>query len=157
VKRFLFPPRLLADVDKFILGRVKIPDSVANKQLDVKIQLERNDMQDNMKKAQLERDMTDVNVNKINLEATKTLRIAQANANLVRKQATADAKAIVEKATFDGLANLYTECGITSAKHKASLDYLRTLESRAVNSDTLSKDNVGVVYLSDNNVLKTTT
>jgi len=150
--RLAAPPDLFATLDQFILGRVQIPDSVANKQLDVKIQLERNAMQSNLKRAQLERDVTSVEVNKINLQADYALRIADANAKLLQEQGKAEAKRIVDAARYNGYKTLYDACGITSAKHKASFDYIRTLNRRA----DVSGADLAVTYI-DNHVVQHTT
>lgn len=124
-------PSVHVKLDRFLLGRVQIPETVAQKQLDVKIQNERNDMESNLKKAQLERDLTDVEVNKINLQKDSVTRIANANAVLTREQGIAQAKVIVDRAYYEGYANLFSRVNITSGSHKASLDYLRTLSRRA--------------------------
>lgn len=151
--RLVEPPSLHAHLDQLVLGRVQIPSSVAQKQLDVKVQLERNDEQTNLKAAQLERDQTDVMVNKINLQAVAALRIANANAKLTSERGAAEARDIIERAKADGLALALTRTGLTADDHKASYDYLRTVAARAQAGS--GSDSLSVTYLHPNAVTPT--
>lgn len=51
VKRFNDPPSVHATLDQFLLGRIAIPDPVAEKQLEAKIQNERNDKEQFLQQA----------------------------------------------------------------------------------------------------------
>lgn len=140
-------PSLHVTLDQLILGRVQIPDSVAQKQLDVKVQLERNDEQTNLKKAQLERDQTQVLVNDINLRAQANLRIARAEAELTVERGKAEARDIVSTQLADGLAKAFNATGLHSVKHKASYDYLRTLAARTAGGAGGVTDSLSVSFL----------
>jgi len=47
-------------MDQFHLGRIRIPESVATKQLESKVQNERNGREQFLQEAQIEREMTAV-------------------------------------------------------------------------------------------------
>ena len=64
--------RLHVRLDQFHLGRIKIPTSVAAKQLEARVQNEKNDMEEFLQKAQTERERTTVEVNKICKGATNS-------------------------------------------------------------------------------------
>jgi len=138
-------PSLHANLDLLILGRVQIPDSVAQKQLDVKVQLERNSEEINKKAATLERSETDVLVNKVKLQAEYQLRVAEATAKLTNEQGRAEAIDIVESAKADGFAQLVEDCGLEKQEHILSFDYLRTVGKKAADDNAA----LSLTYLSD--------
>ena len=79
-KRWNDPPALHCDLDQFHVGRIQIPEAVARKQLETKLQNERNDKEAFFQQAQIERELTAVDVNVIMLEKEKVLRTARAEA-----------------------------------------------------------------------------
>ena len=105
-------------------------------------------MENNLKMAQLERDLTDVEVNKINLQSQSVARIAEANAQLTAQEGQTQSKLVVEKANYEGFTSLYAACSITDQKHKASFDYLRTMSTRLAASNS----KLHVTYLENNAV-----
>lgn len=141
-------PSVHATLDQFHLGRIQIPDTVASKQLESKIQNERNDREDFLQKAQLERETTAVEVNKINLETNKILRTATANANLLVANAQAEAVQIKSNADIHGTTLLFEKSGIELQEEKISFSYIRNL---------MKRENVDLTidYLSGENILKT--
>ncbi len=147
-KRWDARPNLHCELDQFHLGRIRIPDSVATKQLQSRIQNERNDKEKFLQKAQLERELTAVDVNAIDLESLKILRTAEAEASLLRAKAIAEATRITAQAQINGTRLLLESSDISTQDHKSAFTYIRTLRNR--------KDlDVDVSYLSSDNVLRT--
>jgi len=148
-KRWNDKPALHCDLDQFHVGRIQIPDTVARKQLETKLQNERNDKEAYLQQAQIERELTAVDVNAVLLEKEKVLRTANAAGSLVKAKATAQAQAIVLNAQNAGFKSLFSAANITQQKHKLALDYIRGLRQR--------KDNtaVEVGYYTADSVLKT--
>lgn len=142
-------PQLHCTLDQFHLGRIQIPDTVAEKQLNSRIQNERNEMEDSLQKSAIEREMTAVDVNTINLQKEKLLSKANAEANLLRANARAEAARIVQEAQINGTQRLFAASGITSQEQMTAFTYIRTLTNR--------KDvDLDVSYLSADNILRTT-
>ena len=141
-------PNLHCRLDQFHLGRIRIPDSVASKQLESRVQNERNDMETFLQQAQIEREMTKVEVNQIDLKTTKELRTAEAQASLVRTKAFAEAELIKAQAGINGASMLLEAAGIETQDHKTAFTYIKTLRDRK----QLAMD---VSYLSDESVVRT--
>ena len=70
-KRWNEKPALHCDLDQFHVGRIQIPEAVARKQLETKLQNERNDKESFLQQAQIERELTAVDVNEVLLEKEK--------------------------------------------------------------------------------------
>jgi hypothetical protein len=143
-------PSLHCTLDQFHVGRIRIPDSVATKQLESKVQNERNDREQFLQQAQLERELTEVEVNVINLERQKVLRTAEAQASLLRSKARSEAARIKAQAQINGTTLLLKAAEIVTQDHITAFTYIRVLRNR----DTVDVD---VSYLSADNVLRTTT
>ena len=141
-------PSLHCTLDQFHLGRIRIPDSVADKQLESRVQNERNDQEEFLQQAQIERELTAVEVNAINLDTIKVLRTAEAEASLIRAIAVAEAERITAQAGINGTQLLLTASGIETQDHKTAFSYIRTLRNR----DTVDID---VSYLPADTVLRT--
>lgn len=142
-------PPLHCTLDQFHLGRIRIPDSVADKQLQTRIQNERNEMEESLQEAEIVREQTAVEVNTIHLEKERLLRTVEAEGSLLRANARAEATRIVQEAQINGTKMLFGETGIVSQEHMTAFTYIRTLINRDVDLD--------VSYLSEDNVLRTTT
>eukprot|EP00339_Tiarina_fusa_P002084 CAMPEP_0117020172 /NCGR_PEP_ID=MMETSP0472-20121206/15374_1 /TAXON_ID=693140 ORGANISM="Tiarina fusus, Strain LIS" /NCGR_SAMPLE_ID=MMETSP0472 /ASSEMBLY_ACC=CAM_ASM_000603 /LENGTH=313 /DNA_ID=CAMNT_0004725319 /DNA_START=158 /DNA_END=1099 /DNA_ORIENTATION=+ len=141
-------PSLHCMLDQFHLGRIQIPDSVANKQLESRVQNERNGREEFLQQAQLERELTAVEVNTIELERERILRTAQAQASLLRSKAQSEAARIKAQAQINGTKLLLEAAGFVTEDHVSAFSYIRTLRNR----DNVDID---VSYLSANNVLRT--
>lgn len=141
-------PSLHCILDQFHLGRIQIPESVAEKQLEGQVQNERNDKEKYDQQAQVERELTDVEVNSILLEKDKVLRTAQAEAALLRARAEAESERLKAEAHVTGARILFDTTGITTQEHVTAFTYIRTLANR----EDLDLD---VSYLSSDNVLRT--
>lgn len=136
-------------LDQFLLGKISIPNVVAEKQLESKIQNERNDREKFLQEAVVERDLTGVEVNSILLERNKVLRTANAQASLTKSKATSLSQKIVQDAQNNGAMALFEAAGISTQEHKISFGYIRTLLEKG---DGLDLD---ISYLNGENVLKT--
>ena len=143
-------PPLHCSLDQFHLGRIQIPDSVARKQLESRVQNERNSKETFLQRAQLERELTDVEVNSINLEQDKVLRTAKAEASLLRARATSEAKQIKADAQVNGTVFLFQAADIVNQEHMTAFTYIRALTSR-------EDVNIDIGYLSPDNVVRTKT
>jgi SPFH domain / Band 7 family. len=149
-KRWDVKPSLHATLDQFHVGRIQIPDVVALKQLTAKIQVEKNKEEEFLQQARIEREITAVEVNTINLEKEKHLKEAKARANLIVANAFAESERIKNGAINTGTRGMLTELGINSEEHSTAYTYIRTLQNRRQNLG------VSISYLSDENVVKTT-
>jgi hypothetical protein len=147
-KRWDIHPSVHCNLDQFHLGRVRIPESVADKQLDSRIQNERNDREASLQKAALEREHTAVEVNSIYLEQDNTLRTARAEASLLTAKARAEAKHVTTMAEINGTKLLFEAVGIRDQDQMTSVTYIRTLANR----DSLEMD---VSYLTPDSVIRT--
>jgi regulator of protease activity HflC (stomatin/prohibitin superfamily) len=143
-------PPLHCTLDQFHLGRINIPDTVAQKQLQTRIQNERNQMEEFLQKAQIERERTAVEVNALVLKKDKLLASAKAEADLLRANANAEANRIIQEAKINGTALLFSAAGISSQEEMMAFTYIRTLKNRK-NLD------LDISYLSSDNVLRTST
>jgi len=148
VSRWNEAPVLHVKLDQFHVGRIKIPDSVAEKQLQSKLQIETNDKEKFLQEAKVEREKTAVKVNEVNLQKERLLLETQAEASKTRAQAVADAEQIKTKAFNDGLVNLLSELGIDQQPDKIAYGYIRALQNR-------EDLDLTVTHLSDDNVLRT--
>jgi len=147
-ERWEIPPALHCRLDQFHLGRIRIPETVATKQLEARVQNERNDREQFFQQAQVERELTKVEVNQINLQTVKELRTAEAQASLIRKKAIAEAQLIREQAGINGTKQLLEAVGITSQDHKTAFTYIKALRDR-------SDMRLSVSYLSPESVVRT--
>lgn len=148
-ERWNASPSLHCRLDQFHLGRIKIPQSVATKQLESRVQNERNDREEFLQKAATERERTTVDVNKIDLVTNKTLRTARAEASLIRMKALAEAQLIQAQAGINGTRMLLEAAGIETQDHKTAFTYIRTLRDR-------KQLDIAVSYLAEDSVLRTT-
>jgi len=147
-ERWSFPPKLHCYVDQFHLGRIRIPESVATKQLEAQVQNERNGMEKYLQQAQIERQLTAVEVNQIYLETVKELRTAEAEASLIRTKARAEAELLKAQAKINGTKLLFQAADILTQDHMTAFTYINTLRDR----DDL---NLAVSYLSEDGVVRT--
>lgn len=150
ISRWDQPPTVHATLDQFLLGRIAIPPEVAEKQLEAKIQNERNDREQYLQEAKIERELTDVEVNSILLEKEKLLRTAKAEAQLTTAKATAESQRVVADAEKQGALGLFTAAGITEQEHKIAFAYIRTLTERGDKTTDLD-----ISYLNPDSVLRT--
>lgn len=141
-------PSMHCELDQFHVGRIRIPETVAQKQLEATLQNERNDREKFLQQAKIEREKTAVDVNAINLEREKVLRTARAEASLLRSKAKSEADKIRAEAQVNGTRILFTAADIVTQEHMTSFTYIRALRKRS----DLTLD---VSYLSPDNILRT--
>jgi hypothetical protein len=143
------PPALPCVLDQFHLGRVKISETVAQRQMEARIQVERNDREDFLQQAQVEREVTSVTVNQIMLQEQTTLRTAEAEASLIRARATVEAKETLVEADTNGTQNLVTTLGFDTQESVIAQQYIQALMG---NPNDVT---VELSYLPAENVVKT--
>mmetsp|Transcript_37477 Transcript_37477/g.77736 ORF Transcript_37477/g.77736 Transcript_37477/m.77736 type:complete len:313 (+) Transcript_37477:1654-2592(+) len=147
VTRWNEKPSLHCQLDQFHLGRIRIPDSVADKQLENQVQNERNDKEEYLQLAELEREETKVQVNRIHLNQVKQLRTANAESSLIRAQAAAEAERLQSQAQLDGTQLVFQAAGIDTQDRMAAFTYIRTLKERdTVNMDLTNIDPNSVLH-----------
>jgi hypothetical protein len=76
---------------------------------------------------------TDILSSQFRNNATQTMAFSEAQAQLKREQAKADALKRIEVARIDGLTSICSRLGITQPKHINSLQYLQTLKDSKEN------------------------
>ena len=141
-------PSMHCTLDQFHVGRIRIPETVAQKQLEATLQNERNDREQFLQQAKIEREKTAVDVNAINLEKEKVLRTAEAEASLLRSKAKSEADKIRAEAQVNGTRILFNSADIVTQEHMTSFTYIRALRNR----DDMTLD---VSYLSPDNIVRT--
>mmetsp|Transcript_26261 Transcript_26261/g.31760 ORF Transcript_26261/g.31760 Transcript_26261/m.31760 type:complete len:316 (+) Transcript_26261:65-1012(+) len=147
-KRWEDRPSLHCALDQFHIGRIRIPEVVAERQLESRTQHERNDREAFLQQAQVERELTAVDVNYIKLEREKMLRTAEAEANFTRAKAVSEARQIMAEAQINGTRMLFDAAGFVNQDHMMAFTYIRTLRNR----DEIEID---VSYLAPDTVLRT--
>jgi len=141
-------PQLHVTLDQFHIGRIKIPESVASKQLEALVQNERTAKEKHLQDATLEREVTEVLVNEINLKAEKLLKNSKAKARLLVANSESESMRITLAAMNKGTKDLLNEIDLVGQNETIAYMYLRNLQNRA-NLD------LSVSYLSDENIVKT--
>jgi regulator of protease activity HflC (stomatin/prohibitin superfamily) len=142
-------PPIHCILDQFHLGRIKIPETVAQKQLQAQLQNERNQMEQHLQDAQVERELTKVDVNAITLSTDKMLATARAEANLRVANARVNAARIVQEAEINGTKALFVAANIVDPEQMTAFMYIRTLKNREGAYD------LSVSYLSPESVVRT--
>merc|ERR1719469_885440 len=106
-------------------------------------------MESFVQQARIERELTDVEINTINLEKDFLMRTSKAEAILTRAKANLNADRILAKANRNGTRTLFEAADITSQDHRMSFSYIRTLK----NHKNIELD---VTFLSSDNIVRTT-
>uniref|UniRef100_A0A7S2WAX2 Band 7 domain-containing protein n=1 Tax=Eucampia antarctica TaxID=49252 RepID=A0A7S2WAX2_9STRA len=141
-------PQLHVTLDQFHIGRIRIPKTVATKQLEALVQNERTAKEQYLQDARLEREKTAVQVNTINLQTDQLLRNTKAQAALIVANANAKSEEIKLSALNNGTRDLLQSIGIKSQNETIAYTYIRNLQNR-------ENLNLMVSYLSDENIVKT--
>lgn len=142
-------PQLHVNLDQFHIGRIRIPESVATKQLEALVQNERTAKEQYLQEARLEREETAVQVNTINLKTDNLLRNTKAEAAFMLAKANAEAEKIMLSASNEGTKSLLQAIDLKGQNGTIAYTYIRNLQKRANLDLTVS-------YLSDENIVKTT-
>ena len=117
-----------AVVPYIFLSAVTIPSQVSGKQLATAIQLQNNAQQIYTSQAAVIRATTNQLVNQIENNATLLIQTATAQATQIVQNAQTNATNTIQEARRSGLAYYYSAVNMTLPKHKASLDYITTLQ-----------------------------
>lgn len=141
-------PSVHCVLDQFHLGRIRIPPSVAEKQMASRIQNELNDRESFLQQAQLERELTAVQVNEKLLAKDKTLRTAEAEASLTRAKAQAEATRLTAEAQINGTKLLFEAAEINQQTDMTAFTYIQTLANR-------KNFEMDVSYLQPESVIRT--
>merc|ERR1711862_425209 len=141
-------PSVHCTLDQFHLGRIRIPESVVEKQMASKIQNELNDRESFLQQAQLERELTAVQVNSKLLEKDRILRTAEAQANLERSKAKSEAARITAEAQINRIKALFEVAEISEQDDMTAFTYIRNLANR----DNIELD---LSYLQPDSVIRT--
>lgn len=142
-------PQLHVNLDQFHIGRIRIPESVATKQLEALVQNERTAKEQYLQEARLEREETAVQVNTINLKTDNLLRNTKAEAAFMLAKANAEAEKIMLSASNEGTKSLLEAIDLKGQNGTIAYTYIRNLQKRTTLDLTVS-------YLSDENIVKTT-
>ncbi|XP_065051573.1 uncharacterized protein LOC135681176 [Rhopilema esculentum] len=111
----------------FQMEEVDITDDQQKKFLQTVIEREKRDTEDFKQQEKIERKKTDQKKVKIENDALEVKQNAAAKSSLIKAQADASAKALVENARNSGLQQIFEAVNITAETHKKSLDYIRTM------------------------------
>jgi len=84
-------------------------------------------MEDFIQQANLEREKTKVEVNRIDNRRVKVLRTAEADAKLIVSNAQANASRLTAQARINGTRRVFRAAEIFTQDHKSALNYLRSL------------------------------
>lgn len=120
---------LFAYMPLFQLTTVKIPHQLSKRFENALLLHEKNEEAKLRLESAVIRKETLLKTKTITNTANVILQSATANATLIKKLASAEAKLMVENARIDGLSHIYRQLNITSEKDKTAFDYLRTLKS----------------------------
>jgi uncharacterized protein YgiM (DUF1202 family) len=113
---------------------IDVPDRVMERRLLGLVRDLEKEREEYINQEALVKKQTDILANQFRNNATQTVAFADAQAQLIREQAKADALKRVEIARIDGVSSMCSTLGVTQPKHINSLQYLYTLKD--------SKDNV---------------
>ncbi|XP_005090572.1 uncharacterized protein LOC101853991 [Aplysia californica] len=118
---------LWVDVKFFQMGRIEIPDDVADRYLKALTLKEEVAREEFLQEAAVVRKGTVALVHDIKNQAKEVRETAQAQSKLINTVSQANYTATVEKARSEGLKHLYQRLNIVDQDTKNSFDYLRTL------------------------------
>ncbi|CAF2065989.1 unnamed protein product [Rotaria magnacalcarata] len=122
-----------AEVRYLQLHDIDVPDRVMERRLLGLVRDLEKEREEYINQEALVKKQTDILVNQFRNNATQSVAISDAQAQLKRERAKSDALKRVEISRIDGLALMCSTLGITQAKHINSLQYLRTLRESSDN------------------------
>lgn len=120
---------LFVEVRYLQLHDIDIPYQVNERRLLQLVRTLEEEREESHRKETKVRKETEVMVAQIKNEANEILESAKANASLVINQAEVNASRIIENVHNTGLQKMFNELGLTSNKHKTSLNYIRALKN----------------------------
>ncbi|CAF0733979.1 unnamed protein product [Adineta steineri] len=122
-----------AEVRYLQLHDIDVPDRVMERRLLGLVRDLEKEREEYLNQEALVKKQTDILANQFRNNASQSVAFSDAQAQLKREQAKADALKRVEIARIDGLSSMCSTLGITQAKHIGTLQYLRTLKDSADN------------------------
>lgn len=117
--------RLYLDID--------VPDRVMERRLLGLVRDLEKEREEHLNQEALVKKQTDILASQFRNNATQSVAFSEADAQLKRDQAKADAAKRVEIARIEGLSSMCSTLGISQPKHISTLQYLRTLKDSADN------------------------
>jgi uncharacterized protein YgiM (DUF1202 family) len=112
---------------------IDVPERVMERRLLGLVRDLEKEREEYLNQEALVKKQTDILANQFRNNATQSVAFSDAQAQLKREQAKADALKRVEMARIDGLASMCSRLGVTQAKHISTLQYLRTLKDSSEN------------------------
>lgn len=112
---------------------IDVPDRVMERRLLGLVRDLEKEREEYINQEALVKKQTDILVNQYRNNATQSVAISEAQAQLKRERAKADALKVVETARIDGLSTMCSALGIVQPKHINTLQYLRTLKDSSDN------------------------
>jgi len=117
----------------FVNLDIDVPERVMERRLLGLVRDLEKEREEYLNQEALVKKQTDILANQFRNNATQSVAFSDAQAQLKREQAKADALKRVEIARIDGLTSMCSALGITQAKHISTLQYLRTLKDASDN------------------------
>lgn len=115
------------------IADIDVPDRVMERRLLGLVRDLEKEREEYLNQEALVKKQTDILANQFRNNASQSVAFANAQAELKREKAKADAAKRVELARIEGLSSMCSALGITQPKHISSLQYLRTLKDSADN------------------------
>ncbi|CAF1182284.1 unnamed protein product [Rotaria sp. Silwood1] len=122
-----------AEVRYLQLHDIDVPERVMERRLLGLVRDLEKEREEYINQEALVKKQTDILVNQYRNNATQSVAFSEAQAQLKRERAKADALKRVEIARIDGLTAMCSTLGITQPKHISTLQYLRTLKDSTDN------------------------
>jgi len=122
-----------AEVRYLQLHDIDVPERVMERRLLGLVRDLEKEREEYLNQEALVKKQTDILANQFRNNATQTVAYADAQAQLKREQAKADALKRVELARIIGLTDMCSALGIAQPKHITTLQYLRTLKESSDN------------------------
>jgi len=122
-----------AEVRYLQLHDIDVPERVMERRLLGLVRDLEKEREEYLNQEALVKKQTDILANQFRNNASQSVAFAEAQGQLLREKAKADALKRVEISRIDGLTAMCSTLGITQAKHVSTLQYLRTLKDAADN------------------------
>jgi FKBP-type peptidyl-prolyl cis-trans isomerase (trigger factor) len=119
----------------FLVSRldIDVPERVMERRLLGLVRDLEKEREEYLNQEALVKKQTDILANQFRNNATQSVAFSDAQAQLAREQAKANALKIVEIARIDGFVSMCQRLGIQNSKERSSLQYLRTLRDSSDN------------------------
>ena len=112
---------------------IDVPDRVMERRLLGLVRDLEKEREEYLNQEALVKKQTDILAAQFRNNATQSVAFSEAQAELLRERAKADALKRVEMARINGLASMCSTLGVRQAKHISSLQYLQALKDSKEN------------------------